>query len=83
MKARLSTIAGLLAAGGAAVAIAAAPSALAAPSLEPQCEQTGGSSVEGGQTTLCETPGNAQIDATPPEPGYGMFPWDDNFGYFL
>jgi hypothetical protein len=40
---------------------------------------TGGSSVEGGQTTDCASEGNVQIDSTPPEPGYGMFPWDDEF----
>ncbi|HET7742805.1 MULTISPECIES: hypothetical protein [unclassified Mycolicibacterium] len=68
-------------AAGVGVAVAAAPTAAAEPPnpLLPQCEVTGGSSVEGGQTTDCASPGNVQIDATPPEPGYGMFPWDDEF----
>ncbi|MUL85698.1 MULTISPECIES: hypothetical protein [unclassified Mycolicibacterium] len=79
MKSRLT---GWLMAGGASATIAMAPLASAEPNephLLPQCEVTGGSSVEGGQTTDCESPGNVQIDSTPPEPGYGMFPWDDDF----
>lgn len=78
MKARWSTLAALVVAGGASVAIAAAPVALANPLL-PSCEGTGGSSVIGGQTTECASPGNVEIDSTPPEPGYGMFPWDDEY----
>ena len=65
-------------------AIAAAPAALA----QPNCEQTssGGGGMQGGATTLCESPGNAQISSTPPEyaqPWYGggMFPWD--YGMFV
>ncbi|MBX7433799.1 hypothetical protein JDV09_17035 [Mycobacterium sp. Y57] len=78
MKARLSAIAALLVAGGASVAIAAAPAALA----QPSCEQTSsGGGMQGGATTVCESPGNAQISSTPPayaQPWYGggMFPWD-------
>ncbi|HTM84994.1 MAG TPA: hypothetical protein VL179_08840 [Mycobacterium sp.] len=85
MKHRLSTLAGLLAMGGAAAAIAAAPLAAADEPVDnhqpllPKCVVTGGSSVEGGQTTECATEGNVQIDSTPPQPGYGMFPWDDEF----
>ncbi|WKG02489.1 hypothetical protein [Mycolicibacterium sp. HK-90] len=85
MKSRLTTLAGCLLAGGAAAAVALAPLAAAEPSapseprLLPQCEVTGGSSVEGGQTTECASEGNVQIDSTPPQPSYGMFPWDDEF----
>ncbi|MDH6199306.1 hypothetical protein M2272_005976 [Mycobacterium frederiksbergense] len=82
MKFRVTTLAGGLLVGGAAAAIAMAPLASAEPSephLLPQCQVTGGSSVEGGQTTECATEGNVQIDSTPPQPGYGMFPWDDDF----
>ncbi|BBX31693.1 hypothetical protein MMAG44476_18007 [Mycolicibacterium mageritense DSM 44476 = CIP 104973] len=82
MKIRLTTLAGCLIAGGAAAAIGMAPLASAEPPanpLLPKCEVTGGSSIEGGQTTDCASEGNVQIDATPPEPGYGMFPWDDEF----
>ncbi|MDV3129905.1 hypothetical protein M1247_33730 [Mycobacterium sp. 21AC1] len=79
---RLTTLAGCLAAGAAAAALGMAPLASAEPPsnpLLPKCEVTGGSSIEGGQTTDCASEGNVQIDATPPEPGYGMFPWDDDF----
>lgn len=69
----------LIFAAGVGVAVAVAPAAAADPSLLPQCEVTGGSSVEGGQTTDCASEGNSQIVATPPDPGYGMFPWDDDF----
>ena len=81
MKARLTALTALLAGGGAALAI---PAALA----QPNCEQTssGGGGYQGGATTLCESPGNAQISSTPPayaQPWYGggMFPWD--YGMFV
>lgn len=77
MKARL-TAAALLAMAGAAAAVTTAPLSSANPTL-PQCVDTGGSAVIGGQTTECSTPGNTQIDATPEQPGYGMFPWEDDF----
>ena len=44
--------------------------------LLPGCERTGGSSVLGGQTTDCASPGNVQIDSTPefiPGDMYGGF----------
>jgi hypothetical protein len=75
MKARLSTLAALLVAGGASAAIAAAPAALA----QPNCATTSqGGGIQGGATTVCESPGNAQISSTPPE--YAM-PW--NGGYLM
>jgi hypothetical protein len=79
MKARLSTLAALLIAAGASAAIAAAPAAVADPLL-PNCEVTGaGGGIQGGENTECASPGNVQIDSTPPDPGAGMFPWDDEF----
>ncbi|KRE29050.1 hypothetical protein [Mycolicibacterium psychrotolerans] len=75
MKARLSTLAALLVAGGASVAIAAAPAALA----QPSCVETGqGGGFQGGSNTDCQSPGNAQIDSRPgvyAEPWEGGFPW--------
>ena len=75
MKARLSTLAALLVAGGASVAIAAAPAAFA----QPSCVQTGeGGGFQGGANTDCQSPGNAQIDSRPivyAEPWEGGFPW--------
>lgn len=81
MKARLSTVAALLVAGGASVAIAAAPAA----SAQPNCATT--SAGAGGQTEVCQSPGNAQISSTPGEyamPWYGggMFPWE-GYGPFI
>ncbi|MDF3339139.1 hypothetical protein P3H80_17010 [Mycolicibacterium septicum] len=59
---------------GAAIAVLAAPAASADPSLLPQCEVTGGSSVAGGQTTDCASEGNVQIDSTP-----GVYPGEEEF----
>jgi hypothetical protein len=66
----------LLAAAGLATAIAVAPSASALPS----CTSVSGDELTGTSTTECETPGNVQINATPPvaEPDYA-YPWDDEF----
>ncbi|MDY6998495.1 MAG: hypothetical protein SW019_17995 [Actinomycetota bacterium] len=86
MKARLTALSALIAGGGAALAIAAAPAAFA--QNPPDCTETssGGGGYQGGATTLCESPGNAQISSTPPayaQPWYGggMFPW--NYGMFV
>ncbi|WP_299564504.1 hypothetical protein [uncultured Mycolicibacterium sp.] len=83
----MSQIRKLLVAGAAGLGMAAglafAPTAAAEPSLLPQCETVGGSSVTGGQTTECATEGNAQIVSTPPVypgeyfwgfPGFGFIP---------
>ena len=71
-----------------AAAMRAAPVAAAdtttGPPLLPQCETLEGSAISGGQTTECETPGNAEINATPQQfegegdefygfPGFGFF----------
>lgn len=82
MKARLSTLAALLVAGGASVAIAAAPAAFA----QPSCVETGqGGGYQGGSTTVCQSPGNAQIDSRPsvlaPNVDQAMFPW--GYGMFI
>ena len=66
MDTRMTRLAALIAAGGATLAITAAPSALAGPGLLPECERTeAGGGAQGGGTTLCETPGNAQLDSRP------------------
>ena len=69
-----------LAAAGMTAALVAAPFAGAEPGednpLLPGCETMGGSSVMGGQTTDCASPGNSQITATPefiPGDSYGGF----------
>ncbi|AQT83047.1 hypothetical protein B1R94_23520 [Mycolicibacterium litorale] len=60
-----------------------APSAIAdttliAPSV-PNCVETGGSSVIGGNSTECGTPGNVQLNATPEVPEDFAYPWGDEF----
>lgn len=58
MRIRLSHVTPLLAAGAAAAAITAAPSAAAASTL-PSC---GGN----GSGTICQSPGNVQLNDAPP-----------------
>lgn len=82
MKARRSTLTALLVAGGASVAIIAAPAAFA----QPSCVETGqGGGYQGGSTTVCGSPGNAQIDSRPsvlaPNVDQAMFPW--GYGMFV
>ena len=71
----------LTAAAGAAATMIYAPAAVGQPddsSPLPACTDTGGGDSLGGSTTECATPGNVQIDATPPAQTY-MNPWDDEF----
>lgn len=71
----------LIVAAGAAAAILTAPAAVAQPgdsSTLPSCTSVGGVTDMGAGTTECATPGNVQINATPPEPTYA-YPWDDEF----
>jgi hypothetical protein len=68
-------------AAGAAAAVLTAPAAVAQPgdsSTLPACTDVGGVTGLGASTTECATPGNVQINATPPEPTY-VYPWDDEF----
>ena len=76
MRMTLRFITPVIAAAGAAAAIAAAPAAVADTTL-PTCTGVGGDEVTGGATE-CATPGNVQLNATPPEPDY-PYPWDDEF----
>ena len=81
MRTTLRYLTPLIAAAGAAAAILAAPAAGAQPDSDlPACTEVGGDVVSGGTTTECATPGNVQIDATPPvmQPVY-PYPWDDEF----
>jgi hypothetical protein len=59
VRMKLNYIAALLTAGAAAVAIAAAPIAAAAPT-------TGQSCGASGTGTICQSPGNVQINDSPP-----------------
>ena len=71
----------LIVAAGAAAALISAPAAIADPgdsSTLPSCTSVGGVTDMGAGTTECATPGNVQLNATPPEPDY-VYPWDDEF----
>lgn len=63
MRIRFNYITPLLVAGAAAAAIAAAPAAAADPM----------SCVSAGGSTQCQTPGNVQINTTPPLQSAGAF----------
>lgn len=74
MQLGLNYIAPLLAAGAAAVAIAAAPIAAAAPTAPGNTAQTEQSCANlGGTQTECQTPGNVQVNDAPPQVDY--FPY--------
>lgn len=77
MRTTLRYLAPVIAAGGIAGALAAAPLAAAEPVPNPtlpQCVNTGGAQAIGGSTTECVTPGNVSINATPAEQEY-VGPW--------
>ncbi len=81
MRTTLRYLTPLIAAAGAAAAILAAPTAVAQPEPPlPSCTDVSGDPVSGGTTIECATPGNVQINASPPvvEPVY-PYPWDDEF----
>lgn len=63
-----------------AAAMVLAPAAAADPDSDsnlPSCTSVGGNEM-GGAATECATPGNVQLNASPPEPTY-PYPWDDEF----
>jgi hypothetical protein len=72
MRIKLTHVTPLLAAGAAAVAILAAPTAAAAPTpLSKTCVATGAG-------TMCQSPGNVEINNAPPPVSfhpYGDMPW--------
>lgn len=79
MRTTLRYLAPVIAAGGIAAALAAAPMVAAEPTPAPnptlpQCVDTGGAQAIGGSTTECVTPGNVSIDATPAQQEY-VGPW--------
>ena len=81
MRTILTTFTPLIVAAGAAAAILSAPAAVAQPddsSTLPDCTSVGGVTDMGAGTTECATPGNVQLNATPPETDY-PYPWDDEF----
>jgi hypothetical protein len=74
MQLGLRYLASLLATGAAAVAIAAAPMAAAAPTAPGDNNQTQQSCANlGGTQTECQAPGNVQVNDAPPQVDY--FPY--------
>jgi hypothetical protein len=74
MKLGLNCIAPLLATGAAAVAVAAAPIAAAAPTAPGDTTQAQQSCANlGGTQTECQAPGNVQVNDAPPQVDY--FPY--------
>ncbi|WP_064630548.1 hypothetical protein [Mycobacteroides immunogenum] len=75
-------VATFLAGIGALGAIAVAPLASADEPDMPDCTHAG--SMISGSSTLCESPGNAQLTSSPGElgeqPEYGMWPWGGGIG---
>ncbi|MEO3757988.1 hypothetical protein ABGB19_06830 [Mycobacterium sp. B14F4] len=81
MRTTLRYLAPVIAAGGIAAALAAAPLAGAQPAPSPapnptlpQCVDTGGAAAIGGSTTECATPGNVSINSTPAQQEF-VGPW--------
>ena len=67
MRTTLRYLIPLIGAAGAAAMFLAAPIASAQPEPPlPTCINVGGDAVSGGSTTECATPGNVQLNATPP-----------------
>lgn len=80
MKVRLTVAASLVGAGLGAV-IVAAPLALAEEPDMPSCTNAG--SIISGTSTVCGSPGNAQLTTSPGELGesqFGMWPWGGGIG---
>jgi hypothetical protein len=70
MRIKLNHIAPLFAAGAAALAIAAAPIAAADPTPGPAIAQSCSGT---GSGTECQSPGNVQLDDSPPSVGYDPY----------
>ena len=66
MRIRLTFVAPLLVAGAAAVAVTAAPIAAAAPAQAPVNPPAQQSCATSGPGTVCQSPGNVQINNAPP-----------------
>lgn len=77
-----ATLAALLMAVGVSLSIAAPP-AVAEPGLVPSCEEDeGGGGAQGGTNTLCESPGNAELNARPSVLAPGAMGGMAGFGIF-
>ncbi len=80
MKARL-TIAALVAAAGMCGPVVIAPLAAADEPDIPSCTNAG--NIVSGSSTVCQSPGDAQLTTSPGELGqtqFGMWPWSGGIG---
>jgi hypothetical protein len=78
MQIRSKYLTPLLAAGAAAAAIATAPAALAAPGDTANPPQAQESCIDLGTDSQCQSPGNVQLNDSPPGPiypYYGYYPY--------
>ena len=73
MQIRLKDLTLVLATGAAAVAIATAPAALAAPTAAANPPQAQESCLELNSGSQCQSPGNVQIDDSPVGPIYPYY----------
>lgn len=85
MRTTTRTLTASIALAGAGAAILLAPIASADESAIPSPDQNdctnsgeGGQTV-GTQTTVCQSPGNFQLNATAPTDPVYPYPWDDEF----
>lgn len=77
MRTMTRNLAALIAMAGAGTAILLAPVAAADPQT---CTTSGeGGQMTGTQTTVCQSPGNFQLNATAPNPPAYLYPWDDEY----
>ncbi|AQA03890.1 hypothetical protein BVC93_17275 [Mycobacterium sp. MS1601] len=79
MKLR-SPVTALVVASGAVGLIMTAPAASAEPD-QPSCTNAG--NIVSGTSTVCQSPGNAQLTTSPGELGetqWGMWPWGGGIG---
>jgi hypothetical protein len=75
----MRTLTTLVASTGAAAAILVALAPVAAAD-DDNCTTTGeGGQTTGTQTTVCQSPGNFQLNATAPTAPVYPYPWDDEF----
>lgn len=74
----MRTLTALIASAGAGAAILVAVAPVAA--ADDNCTTTGeGGQTTGTQTTVCQSPGNFQLNATAPTAPAYPYPWDDEF----
>src|SRR4051794_6546160 len=82
MQIRLTYITPLLAAGAPAPSIATAPAALAAPAAVANPAQAQENCIDWGTDSQCQSPGNVQLNDSPPYPEYPYYGDYPYYGYY-